>query len=134
MSRLNEHAAGTAARVIDPTFYAACFVGERLQHFGEYPHNRARRVELPAALAFGACKAAKEILVDAAEDVFGFLAFLVHGDAAHEIYKLAEHDLVQGGPVVVLGKNAFEAGVFSLDRKHGVVDQLADGGLLGFRL
>ena len=78
--------------------------------------------------------ATEEILIHAAEDVLRLLTFLVHSNAADKVDQLAEHNLIKGGPVVVLGQNALEAGIVRLNRQHGVDDQLADGGLLGFRL
>ena len=51
-----------------------------------------------------------------------------------EVDQLAEHHLVERRAVVVLRQHALEAGVRLLDLGHGVVDQLADGRLLGVRL
>ena len=42
--------------------------------------------------------------------------------------------LLSAGPGVVLRQHALEAAVVLLDRDHRLVDQLADGGLLGVRL
>ena len=61
--RLHEHAAGTAAGIVD-----AAFVGS--EHLDEEAHDALRGVELAAFLAFGAGELAEEIFVDAAEDVF----------------------------------------------------------------
>ena len=68
---LHEHAAGAAARVVD-----AALVG--LQHLDQHAHDRARRIELAAALALGAGEAAEEVFVDAAENVLGLVARLAH--------------------------------------------------------
>ena len=61
--RLHEHAAGTAAGIVN-----AAFVGS--EHLDEETHDALRRVELAAFLAFGAGEPAEEVFVDAAEDVF----------------------------------------------------------------
>ncbi len=42
--------------------------------------------------------------------------------------------LVERGAGVVLGQHALERRVVALDAGHGVVDELADGGLAGLRL
>ncbi len=60
--RLHEHAARAAAGVVD-----AALVG--LDHLDQRADDRARRVELAAALAFRAGELAEEIFVDAAEQV-----------------------------------------------------------------
>src|SRR5438552_7062652 len=57
--RLHEHAAGTAAGIVNATFV-------RSEHFDEETHDALRSVELPAFLALGTSKPAKEIFVDAA--------------------------------------------------------------------
>ena len=41
---------------------------------------------------------------------------------------------VQGWPRIVLGQDAFQAGVVAFDGDHGIVHGLADGGLLGVGL
>src|SRR4051794_32118798 len=106
--RLNEHPAGTAARIID-----AAFVW--LEHFDEHANDGTRRIELTTTLAFSSGKLAEKILVDATENVRRVRSLLVHGDAADEVHQLADHDLVQSWPVIVLRQHALEAGVFRLD-------------------
>ena len=102
--RLHEHAAGAAAGVVD-----AALVG--FEHLDQHAHDRAGRVELAAALAFGAGEPAEEIFVDAAEDVLRLVARLAHRDAGDQVDQLAQHHLVERGAVVVLGQHALEAGV-----------------------
>ena len=51
-----------------------------------------------------------------------------------QVDQLAEHHLVERRAVVVLGQHALEAGIVRLDGGHRVVDQLADGRLLGVGL
>ena len=51
-----------------------------------------------------------------------------------EVDELAELRLVDGRAGVVLAQHALEARVLALDRHHGVVDELADLGLLGVGL
>jgi hypothetical protein len=41
---------------------------------------------------------------------------------------------VEGGPSVILGKNAPEARIVAFESHHGVIDNFADGGLLGVGL
>jgi hypothetical protein len=48
--------------------------------------------------------------------------------------QLAEALLVQRRPAVVLGEHALQGKVVALDGDHGVVDELADGRLLGVGL
>src|SRR5438876_7599639 len=61
--RLHEHAAGTAAGVVN-----AAFVGS--EHLDEETHDALWGVELPAFLAFGAGESAEEVFVDAAKQIF----------------------------------------------------------------
>src|SRR5665648_301776 len=124
---LHEHAARTAAGVV----HAAL---ERLEHLDQQLDHAARRVELAAALALGAGEAAEEVLVDAAQQVLAAALRVAHGDGADEVDELTELLLVDGGACVVFAQHALEAGVLALDRHHGVVDELADVGLLGARL
>ena len=53
------------------------------------------------------------------------------GDGGNEVDQFAKALLVEAGAGVVLGQNALEAGVVALDGDHGVIHDLADGGLLG---
>ena len=123
--RLHEHAAGTAAGIVN-----AAFVGR--EHLDEEAHDALRGVELAAFLAFGAGELAEEIFVDAAEDVFRAAArFVAHADRADEVDEFAKAMLVERGPGVFFRKDAFQARVVALDRDHGVIDDLADLGLLG---
>src|SRR5690606_8305911 len=59
---LHEHAPRAAAGVIDASRI-------RFQHFHQRADNRARGIELAAALAFRACELAEEIFVDTAEHI-----------------------------------------------------------------
>ena len=52
-------------------------------------------------------------------------------DGGDEVDQFAEAVLVEAGAGVVLGQDALEARVVALDGDHGVVHDLADGGLLG---
>src|SRR5207253_9094220 len=67
--RLHEHAAGTAARIVN-----AAFVGS--EHLDEETHDALRGVELAALLAFRAGETAEEIFIDAAEQVEGPVLFV----------------------------------------------------------
>ena len=55
-------------------------------------------------------------------------------DAGDQVDQFAQHHLVERGPGVILRQDALEAVVGLLDRDHRLVDQLADGGLLGVGL
>ena len=55
-------------------------------------------------------------------------------DIADEVDDLAEPLFVERRAGVVLGQHAFERGVVALDAGHGVVHDLADGGLPGLGL
>ena len=127
--RLHEHAAGAAAGVVD----AALVGGE---HLDQAAHDAGRGVELAAVLALGAGEAGEEVFVDAAEQIDGAVGLLAlagggEADGGDEVDQFAEAVLVEAGAGVVLGQDAFEARVVALDGDHGVVHDLADGGLLG---
>ena len=122
--RLHEHAARTAAGVVD-----AAFVG--LQHFNHGADDRARGVELAAALAFAACELAKEVFIDPAQHIAGLIAGGAQGDAGDQVDQLAQHDGVQRRAAVVLGQDALQGRVDGFDSVHRLVDQAADAGLLG---
>ncbi len=123
--RLHEHAAGAAAGVVD-----AAFVGR--EHLDEQADDAARGVELAAVLALGAGELGEEIFIDAAEDVLGRGSRRApQADGADEVDEFAEAVLVEAGPGVIFGQDAFEPGVVAFDGDHGVVHDLADGGLLG---
>jgi hypothetical protein len=61
---LDKHAAGAAARVVEPPLVWA-------EHFHKEFHDAARCVELSALLSFGARELSEEVLVDSTEDVPG---------------------------------------------------------------
>ena len=86
--RLDEHAAGPAARVVDPA-------GVWLQNLDQESDHDGRRIELAAALALSAGEFLQEVLVDLAEDVAGGLV-AVAGEAgvADEVDQFAEAALV----------------------------------------
>jgi len=86
--RLHEHAARAAAGVID-----ASAVG--FEHLHQHAHHRAGRVELAAALAFGAGELAEEVFVHAAEHVLGPVGFFAQADVGEQVDELAEHHLVE---------------------------------------
>ena len=67
--RLHEHAAGTAAGIVN-----AAFVG--CEHLDEKSHDALRGVELAAFLSFRTREPAQEIFVDASEQVEGPVLFV----------------------------------------------------------
>ncbi len=124
--RLHEHAAGTAAGIVD-----AAFIG--FQHFHQTAHHAARRVELAAVLALGAGEAGKEILVDAAEQIdrtmrLGAAAGGGEFDGGDYIDQLAQALLIQSRARVVLGQHALEPRVDALNGDHRIVDPATDAG------
>ena len=121
---LHEHAAGAAAGVKD-----AAFVG--LNHFDEKLDDRLRGVKLAALFAFAGGELAEEVFVDAAENVLGAALLVAETDGADEIDEFAESALIEGFAGVVLGEDAFEAGIVLFEGEHGFVEELADAGLLG---
>ena len=127
LHRLHEHARGAAAGVVHPAP-----VG--LEHLDQQLDHAARRVELAALLALGAGELGEEVLVDAAEHVLGAARLVADPDVADQVDELAEALLVERGTGVVLGQHALERRVVALDAGHGVVHELADGGLLGLGL
>jgi hypothetical protein len=122
--RLHEHAAGAAAGIVD-----AAFVGG--EHLDEKADDALRGVELAAFLALGAGELAEEVLVDAAEDVLRAAGLVAHADRSDEVDELAQAVLVERRAGVFFREDAFQARVVALDRDHGVVDDLANLGLLG---
>ena len=51
------------------------------------------------------------------------VALLAHGDTGDEVDQFAEHHLVERRAIIVLGQDAFQAGIGHLDRGHRLVDQ-----------
>ncbi len=100
---LDEHPARTAAGVVDAALDAAFRVGIRLEHLDHGPDDRARGVELAAALALGAGELAQEVLVDTAQDVSGFVLAGAKGDSRDKVDQFTEHHRVEGGAGVLLG-------------------------------
>ena len=127
LDRLDEHAGGAAAGVVD-----AAPVG--LQHLDQELDDAARGVELASLLALGAGELGQEVLVDPADHVLRAGVLVAHLDVADHVDELAEPLLVEGRTGVVLGQHVLERRVVALDRGHGVVDELADGGLPGLCL
>src|SRR3989442_3524337 len=121
---LHEHPARAAAGVVH-----APLVG--FNHLDEQPDNAPGRVELAALLALRAGELAKEVLVDAPEDVLGPAVLVSQPNGRDQVDQLTESLFVECRAGVVLRENAFERRVLLLDGDHGVVDDLADGGLLG---
>ena len=119
LDRLHEHAGGAAAGIVDPA-------PVRLQHLDQELDDTARRVELAALLALGAGELRQEVLVDAADHVLRAGVLVAHLEVADHVDELAEPLLVEGGTGVVLGQHVLEHRVVAFDRRHRVVDELAD--------
>jgi hypothetical protein len=124
LHRLHEHAGRAAAGVVN-----AAAVG--LEHLDKKLHHAARGVELAALLALGAGELREKVFVHTTEHVLGAAFLIADFDVADEVDQLAEAGFVERGAGVVLGQHALEGRVVAFDGGHGVVHQLADGGLLG---
>ena len=59
---------------------------------------------------------------------------VAEADGRDEVDQLAQALFIEGGPGVVLGQDAFQFLVIAFDGDHGVVQELADLGLLGSAL
>src|SRR5438094_4065374 len=86
--RLHEHAAGTAAGIVNAAFV-------RSEHLDEETHDALRSVELTTFLAFGAGEPAEEVFVNAAEDVFRTARLVAHADGDDKVDQLAETVFVE---------------------------------------
>ena len=127
LDALHEHAAGTAAGVIDAFAFA------RLEDAHDGFHDACRGVEFAALDAFVACELRDAIFVGAAKQILACLG-VAHVHVAEHIDNIAEHALVEVGGRVVLWEHAFERLVVLLDFDHRLVENLADfGSVSGFR-
>lgn len=127
LDALHEHAAGTAAGVIDAFAFA------RLEDAHDGFHDACGGVEFAALDTFVACELCDAVFVGATEQILACLG-VAHVHIAEHIHHVAEHALVEVGGRVVLGKYAFERLVVLLDFDHRLVENLADfGGVGGFR-
>jgi len=121
---LHEHAARAAAGVI----HLAMVRGE---HRDQRLHDAGRRVELPALLALGAGELAEEVFVNFAENIAGHAHVRTKADSRDQIDEFAKLAIGQLGASIAFIQNALELGVFDFDQGQGIVDALADVGLLG---
>jgi hypothetical protein len=69
-----------------------------------------------------------------AKDVFRAVLLVAKANCADQIDQLTKTLLVECGSGVVLGEHAFELRILFLNRKHGLVDDLANFSLLGIGL
>ena len=122
LHRLDEHAGGAAAGVVD-----TAMIG--FQHLHQELDDATRGVELAALLALGAGELGEEVLVHTAQHIFGAGLRVSNPDVGDQVDELAQAGLVQGGTGIVLGQHVFERRVVPLYGGHGVVHQLADGRL-----
>jgi len=120
---LHEHAARSAAGVVDLAMV-------RRQHGHQRLDDAARRVELAAALAFGAGEHAQEVFLDLAQHVARFTRRDAEADGGHQVHQLTELAVWQLGAGKALVQDALELGVLGLDDRQRFVDALADVGLL----
>ncbi len=126
LDRLHEHAAGAAAGVVD-----AAAVG--LEHLDQQFDDTTRGEELTTLLALGAGELRQEVLVHAAEHVFGAGGLVANLDVADQVDQLPKARLVERGAGVILGQHALERRIVALDAGHRVVHELPDRGLFGLR-
>ena len=121
LDALHEHAAGTAAGVIDAFAFA------RLEDFNDGFHDACGGVEFAALDAFVACELRDAVFVGATEQILARFS-VAHVHVAEHIDHIAEHALVEVGGRVVLWEHAFERLVVLLDFDHRLVKNLADFG------
>ncbi len=119
--RLHEHAARAAAGIEHPAF-----VG--FQHRHQQFHNAARRIELPALLAFGQREFAEEIFEHMAQHIGAARFGIAQRDIAHQINQPAQAGGVEVLPREHLGQHALERGIFLFDGIHRLIDNSTDGG------
>lgn len=116
---LDEEAAAAHRRVID-----AAVVG--LQHGDDEANDGFGGEVLAAAFAFGEGKAAEEVFVNVAEDVFGAeRAVGVEAVFGKELDETDEGGVADAVVADAL-EDAFEAGVVFFDGVEGVVDEFGD--------
>ena len=123
--RLHEHAARAAAGIEH-----TAFVG--FQHGDQQFDNAARRIELPALLAFGQREFAEEVFEHMAQHIGAARLGIAERDVAHQVDQAAEAGRVEVLPRKHLGQHTLEDGVFLFDGIHRCIDMAADVGLLGF--
>ena len=101
LDALHEHAARTAAGVIDALAFA------RLENFDDGFHDACGGVEFAALDAFVACELRDAIFVGTAEQILACLG-VAHVHVAEHIYHVAEHALIETGFCVIFGEHAFK--------------------------
>ena len=73
----------------------------------------------------------EEVFIDATQDVFGAIRLIAQANRADEVNEFAEPLLVETGARVIFRQDTFERWVYVFDGDHRIVNQFADGGLLG---
>lgn len=124
LDALHEHAAGTAAGVIDAFAFA------RLEDFDDGFHDACGGVEFAALDAFVACELRDAVFVGATEQILACLG-VAHVHVAEHIDHIAEYTLIEVGGCVILGEYALERLVVLLDFDHRLIENLADFGSMG---
>src|SRR5699024_11219372 len=117
---LHEHATRTAARIVNAS-------PARLEHLHQHVDDALGRVELTAALAFGASKPLEEILIHLAEQVAGTM-FATSRKACtiEKIDQLTQATLIEVIAVIDARQRAGKRGVSRHHLVHGLIDELAD--------
>ena len=110
---VDEHAAGAAGRVENPTV-------KRLQHLDEQANNTDRRVELAAPRTLRASELTEEILIDPPERV----ALGGRWNLRYLLEQVLQERTVKN--LVRLWQDACELRILRLDVPHGLIDGLAD--------
>lgn len=116
---LHEEAAAAHRRVID-----APLVG--LKHGDDEADDGFGGEVLAAAFAFGEGKAAEEVFVNVAEDVFGAECAVVAEGVFGEELDETDEGLAADAVVADALQHAFEFGVVFFDGVEGVVDEFGD--------
>jgi len=116
--RLDEHAAGAAARVINAPI-------KRLQNFNKGSHNTGGSIELTGKFAFLFGKLGEAIFVCTTENVLA-VSMLDHLNVREKVNHFAKTPLVQLRTGKILRKNILEAFVLFLDAEHCSINHRAN--------
>jgi hypothetical protein len=93
--------------------------------------NTGRGVELAAPLPFGAGKLTKEIFVHLAQQIAGALPGDTKADGGDHVHQLTQLAIGQLHAGIAFVEDAFELGILCLNQGQGIINPLADIGLLG---
>ncbi len=121
---LHEHPRRPTAGIVDTPF-------ERLDHLHQKTHHAARCKVIAARSPLLTGELTEKILVDPAQNILAAALPVAQPDGAEDIDQFAQFVLIQRWTRIVFGEYALERRVLLLDGFHRIVDDFADGGLLG---